>query len=151
MEKQVFNKELPVVIGSDHAGFEMKELLKAKLTSLNWKVEDKGTYSLDSVDYPDYAHPTAEMVASGNAAFGILVCGSGNGVCMTANKHASIRAALCWNEEIVSLARLHNNANILCLPARFISQKEAEAMMDVFMNTAFEGGRHERRVEKIGQ
>ncbi len=145
----VFNKALPIAIGADHAGYEYKEVLKNRLAAQGWTVDDKGTYSLDSVDYPDFAHPVATMVEEGKAATGILVCGSGNGVAMTANKHAGIRAALCWNEEIVSLARQHNNANVLCLPARFISIEKAEAMVNVFLTTAFEGGRHERRVEKI--
>ena len=145
----VFNKALPIAIGADHAGYEYKEVLKNRLAAQGWTVDDKGTYSLDSVDYPDFAHPVATMVEEGKAATGILVCGSGNGVAMTANKHAGIRATLCWNEEIVSLARQHNNANVLCLPARFISIEKAEAMVNVFLTTAFEGGRHERRVEKI--
>ena len=144
-----FNKSLPIAIGADHAGFEYKEELKKMLAAQGWTIDDKGTYSLDSVDYPDFAHPVAIMVEEGKAAAGILVCGSGNGVCMTANKHAGIRAALCWNEEIVSLSRQHNNANVLCLPARFISLEKAEAMTNVFLSTPFEGGRHERRVEKI--
>lgn len=144
-----FDKSLPVVIGSDHAGFEYKEQIKKLLASDGWQVEDKGTYSLDSTDYPDYAHPVAQMVEDGKAAFGILVCGSGNGVCITANKHAGVRAALCWNEELASLARQHNNANILCVPARFVSQELANAMVNTFIDTAFEGGRHEKRVGKI--
>jgi len=144
-----FDKSLPLAIGADHAGFEYKEDLKKMLIAAGWQVEDKGTYSLDSVDYPDFAHPVAAMVAEGKAAAGILVCGSGNGVCMTANKHEGIRAALCWNEELASLARQHNNANILCIPARFVSTEKAEAMTNVFLATEFEGGRHERRVEKI--
>jgi len=144
-----FNKSLPIAIGADHAGYEYKEVLKKMLTAEGWAIDDKGCHSLDSVDYPDFAHPVATMVEEGKAAAGILVCGSGNGVCMTANKHAGIRAALCWNEEIVSLARQHNNANVVCLPARFISIDKAEAMTNVFLSTAFEGGRHERRVEKI--
>jgi len=144
-----FDKSLPVVIGSDHAGFEYKEQIKNMLASGGWQVEDKGTYSLDSTDYPDYAHPVAQMVEDGKAAFGILVCGSGNGVCITANKHAGVRAALCWNEELASLARQHNNANILCVPARFVSQELANAMVNTFVDTAFEGGRHEKRVGKI--
>ena len=149
MLTSVFNKELPVAIGCDHAGFEYKEALKIRLTAAGWTVEDKGTYSADSVDYPDYAHPVAEMVESGSAATGILICGSGNGVCMTANKHKGIRAALCWNEELASLARQHNNANILCIPARFVSLNVATKMTEIFLSTAFEGGRHQNRVGKI--
>jgi len=144
-----FNKELPVAIGADHAGFEYKKEVKKLLESAGMTVDDKGTYSADSVDYPDFAHPVATGVADNKAAFGILICGSGNGVCITANKHAEIRAALCWNEELASLARQHNNANVLCIPARFVSMGLAKAMVRTFMNTSFEGGRHERRVEKI--
>lgn len=144
-----FDTALPIVIGSDHAGYEYKEDIKKMLTAKGRSVEDKGSHSADSVDYPDYAHPVAEMVEKDNASFGILICGSGNGVCMTANKHAGIRAALCWNEELAALARQHNNANILCIPARFVTLATAEKMVNVFMSTAFEGGRHEKRVEKI--
>jgi ribose 5-phosphate isomerase B len=144
-----FNKSLPIAIGSDHAGFHYKEQLKTWLSTQGWTVEDKGTHSTDSTDYPDYAHPVATMVADGTATAGILICGSGNGVCMTANKHVGVRAALCWKEELATLARQHNNANILCMPERFVSYEEALAMTNSFLNTAFEGGRHERRVEKI--
>jgi ribose 5-phosphate isomerase B len=149
MSSLTFNKDLPIAIGADHAGFEYKELLKKQLTDAGWQVADKGTYSLDSVDYPDFAHPVAAMVENGEAAAGILVCGSGNGVCMTANKHKGVRAALCWTEELASLARQHNNANVLCVPARFVPISTAEKMVDTFLATAFEGGRHEKRVEKI--
>lgn len=144
-----FDKQLPLAIGSDHAGFEYKEAIIKVLQEAGWKIEDKGAYSLDSVDYPDFAHPVATMVAEGKATAGILICGSGNGVCITANKHEGIRAALCWNEELAALARQHNNANVLCLPARFVSLELAEQMTNTFLSTAFEGGRHERRVEKI--
>lgn len=144
-----FNKSLPVAIGADHAGFEYKEKVGEFLASKGLKVENKGTYSVDSVDYPDFAHPVANNVSEGKASFGILICGSGNGVCMSANKHKGIRAALCWNEELAALARQHNNANILCIPARFVSVELAQAMTEIFMNTSFEGGRHERRVKKI--
>ena len=149
MQQTVFNQQLPLVIGCDHAGFEYKEAIKQWLGENGWTVEDKGTYSKDSTDYPDYAHPTAEMVSNGSASVGILVCGSGNGVCMTANKHTGVRAALCWNEEVTALARQHNNANIICIPARFTSLELAKQMTDIFLSTAFEGGRHERRVEKM--
>ncbi len=141
---------LPIAIGADHAGFEYKERLKEHLRVLHLTPDDKGTHNADSVDYPDFAHPVANMVERGEAAFGILVCGSGNGVCMTANKHHGIRAALCWNVELAQLARQHNNANVLCIPARFISYEEAVTMVDAFLQTPFEGGRHERRVEKMG-
>jgi len=147
--ENTFSTALPVVIGADHAGFEYKEAIKKMLEAKGVQVLDKGTYSNDSVDYPDFAHPTAEAVLSGDAAFGILVCGSGNGVCMTANKHTGIRAALCWNTELAALARQHNNANILCIPARFVSGEEAAAMVNTFRETAFEGGRHAKRVDKI--
>lgn len=149
MQTSVFNKELPIVIGCDHAGFEYKEALKKWLNNAGWTVEDKGTHSIESVDYPDFAHPVAEMVVSGSAAAGILVCGSGNGVCMTANKHQGVRAALCWNEELASLARQHNNANIICIPSRFVSQDVATKMTEIFLSTEFEGGRHQNRVGKI--
>ncbi len=144
-----FDKNLPLAVGADHAGFEYKEEIKKLLLAEGWQVVDKGTFSAGSVDYPDFAHPVATMVADGLATAGILVCGSGNGVCMTANKHAGIRAALCWTEEIVSLARQHNNANVLCIPARFVSIEKTNSMVETFLVTEFEGGRHERRVEKI--
>jgi ribose 5-phosphate isomerase B len=149
MSNQFFNKGLPLAIGCDHAGFEYKEAIKKKLVADGWLVVDKGTYSAESVDYPDYAHPVALLVEHGEATAGILICGSGNGVCMTANKHHGIRAALCWTDELASLARQHNNANVLCLPSRFVSLELAEQMTATFMSTPFEGGRHERRVEKI--
>lgn len=144
-----FNRSLPLAIGSDHAGYAYKERMKELLTELGWQFEDKGTHSVESTDYPDYAHPVAEMVASGKAAAGILICGSGNGVCMTANKHQGIRAALCWNGELAALARQHNNANVLCMPERFVDYDTAKAMVQTFLSTDFEGGRHERRAEKI--
>jgi ribose 5-phosphate isomerase B len=150
MKPTVFDQSLPLAIGSDHAGFEYKEAIKKLLMAAGWRVEDKGTYNLDSTDYPDYAHPVADMVASGSASVGVLICGSGEGVCMTANKHHGVRAALCWNEEVATLSRQHNNANIICLGARFVSIELAEKMIDTFLSTPFEGGRHERRVEKIG-
>jgi ribose 5-phosphate isomerase B len=145
----MFDTSLPIAIGADHAGFEYKEHLKEHLRQLHLTPDDKGTHSLDSVDYPDFAHPVATMVQRGEAVRGVLVCGSGNGVCMTANKHAGVRAALCWNVEIAKLARQHNDANIICIPARFVSYEEAVAMLDAFLNTEFEGGRHERRVAKM--
>ena len=144
-----FNLSLPVAIGSDHAGFEFKESILSFLDGKNISYTDFGTYSTDSVDYPDFAHPVAEAVEKGEAAFGILLCGSGEGVCITANKHQGIRAALCWEEEIAELSRKHNDANIICIPARFVRDGKAEKMLDVFMNTAFEGGRHQNRIEKI--
>ncbi len=149
MSSLTFDKKLPVAIGADHAGFEYKEILKKQLADAGWQVADKGTYSLDSVDYPDFAHPVAAMVETGAATAGILVCGSGNGVCITANKHHGVRAALCWQDDLAALARQHNNANVLCVPARFVPIDVATKMVDTFLSTAFEGGRHEKRVEKI--
>jgi ribose 5-phosphate isomerase B len=144
-----FDKSLPLAIGADHAGFEYKELLKETLRGLGWAIDDKGTYSIESTDYPDYAHPVAIAVEKGSAAAGILICGSGIGVSITANRHAGVRAALCWNTEVAALCRQHNNANVLCMPARFIAVDEMNAMVNTFLNTAFEGGRHERRIGKM--
>jgi len=138
-----------ISIGSDHAGFHLKETLKKALEEKGFAITDKGTYSDASVDYPDYAHPVANSVETGESDKGILICGSANGVCITANKHAGIRAALCWNEEVAGLARSHNDANIICLPARFISEADAIAMTITFLTTEFEGGRHLSRVQKI--
>lgn len=148
MENQ-FNKSLPLAIGSDHAGFAYKERIKEVLTALGWEFVDKGTYSIESTDYPDYAHPVASAVETGAAAAGILICGSGNGVCMTANKHQGVRAALCWTKELAELARQHNNANVLCMPERFVDFDTAKAMVEAFLLTEFEGGRHENRANKI--
>lgn len=144
-----FDLSKPIAIGSDHAGFEMKEFVVSYLEGRDIKFKDFGVHSTDSADYPDVAHPLASAVEKGDYAIGILLCGSGNGVCITANKHQGIRAALCWDEEIASLARKHNNANVICIPARFVSETAAEAMVQVFINTTFEGGRHENRVKKI--
>jgi ribose 5-phosphate isomerase B len=149
MTTTTFDTLKPIALGADHAGFEYKDELCRVLESLGLSVSDKGTNSADSVDYPDFAHPVATDVENGTAAFGILVCGSGNGVAITANKHAGIRAALCWTEELAKLARQHNNANVLCIPARFVSLDVAKAMLSTFMITPFEGGRHEGRVGKI--
>lgn len=140
-------KELKIAIGADHAGFEYKEALEKALDVK--EVKDFGTYSPESVDYPDFAHPVAKAVEDGQYDFGILVCGSGNGVAITANKHQGIRAAICWTPELASLARLHNNANVLCIPARFISLDDAKKIAEIFLATAFEGGRHANRVNKI--
>ncbi len=145
----VFNLKLPVAIGCDHAGFDCKEDLISFLEGEMVAYKDFGTYNKDSVDYPDFAHPVASAVEKGEAAFGILLCGSANGVAITANKHQGIRAGLCWDEEIASLVRKHNDANIICIPARFVSDGLAEKMLDIFMNTPFEGGRHAVRVAKI--
>lgn len=138
-----------IALGADHAGFHHKQVIKAHLEKLGFAVKDFGTDSPDSVDYPDFAHPLAEAVGSGECKLGILVCGSGNGVAMTANKHPKIRAAICWNEELAALSRQHNNANVLCVPERFVSEELAVQMADIFLHTEFEGGRHERRVSKI--
>ena len=144
-----FNLSLPVAIGCDHAGFSYKEAIISFLDGKNVTWKDFGTYNSDSVDYPDFAHPVANEVENNKAAFGILICGSANGVAITANKHQQIRAAICWGEELAELARKHNNANIICVPARFVREELVEKMIDVFMHTEFEGGRHNSRVEKI--
>jgi ribose 5-phosphate isomerase B len=143
------DKKLRIAIGADHAGFEYKELLRDYLTSAAYELKDFGTYSPDSVDYPDFAHPVASAVENGDFDFGVLVCGSANGVAITANKHQHIRAAICWLNELASLARQHNNANIICIPARFVSEDLAKEMVDTFLTTEFEGGRHANRVNKI--
>jgi ribose 5-phosphate isomerase B len=141
------NNNLKIAIGADHAGFDYKEAI-AKWLAAN-ELKDFGTYSPASVGYPDFAHPVASAVESGEFDLGILICGSANGVAITANKHQGIRAAICWNEELASLARKHNNANIVCIPARFISIEEAEKIVQTFLETGFEGGRHANRVGKI--
>jgi ribose 5-phosphate isomerase B len=148
MEK-TFNLQKPIAIGCDHAGFEYKKALVLWLNAKGYQIADHGTYSDASVDYPDYVHPLALDVEKGDSAFGILLCGSANGVAITANKHQGIRAGLCWQNEVAKLVRLHNNANVICLPARFISLQHAKEMIDIFMTTEFEGGRHETRVNKI--
>ena len=138
-----------LVIGSDHAGFQLKEHIKTHFGAAGWMFHDLGTGSGNAMDYPDVAHPVAKAVQSGEFSSGILLCGSGNGVAITANKYTGIRAALCWDEEITRLARLHNDANILVLPARYITEEQAIRFVEVFFSTSFEGGRHERRVKKI--
>ena len=138
-----------IAIGADHAGVQLKKEIMDHLRKSGMSVENFGTDSTESVDYPDFAHPVATAVESAKADFGVLICGSGNGISMAANKHAGIRAAVCWNSEIAVLARQHNNANIISLPARFISSEEAIKAVDLFFATAFEGGRHARRVDKI--
>jgi len=138
-----------IPIGADHAGFQLKERVKAHLEAKGYEVKDFGCYSEESIDYPDYAHPVASMVEENENMLGIVICGSGNGINMTANKHQGIRSALCWKKEIAELARQHNDANIIALPARFISEEEGIEMVDVFLSTAFEGGRHQNRVNKI--
>lgn len=141
-------KEL-IPIGADHAGFELKRVVMDHLESKGYEMKDFGCYSEDSIDYPDFGHPVADMVEVNDNMLGVLICGSGNGINMTANKHQGVRSALCWKKELAQLAREHNNANIITLPARFISKTEALEMIDVFFSTEFEGGRHERRVNKI--
>jgi ribose 5-phosphate isomerase B len=140
---------MKIAIGADHAGYAYKQELILFLQTLQHQVQDFGTDSENSADYADYAHKVAENVDKQTVDFGILLCGSGNGICMTANKHQKIRAALCWNTEIAVLARQHNNANILCLPARFISLQQAKDMAKAFLATQFEGGRHQTRINKI--
>lgn len=138
-----------VAFASDHAGFELKEFIEEYMRSKGFEIVDFGTFSEESCDYPDFAHPAAEAVESGDCSFGIAMCGSGNGISMTLNKHQGIRAALCWLPELASLAKQHNNANILVMPARFISKDEALKIVDAYLEAAFEGGRHQRRIEKI--
>lgn len=145
MESNVYT----IAIAADHAGYELKEFLKDYLSKKGYKILDFGTHSTDSMDYPDVAHPLAQSVESGESKIGFTICGSGNGINMTANKHQSIRAALCWRADIAALARQHNNANVCSLPARFISTEEALQITEAFLTAEFEGGRHERRVEKI--
>jgi ribose 5-phosphate isomerase B len=138
-----------LAIGSDHAGFQLKERLVAHLRGSGVEVRDLGTFGPDSVDYPDQAHAVASAVQNGESELGVLICGSGNGVNIVANKHPGIRSALAWDHEVARLARSHNNANVLALPARFISESEAIRAVDEFISTSFEGGRHGRRVQKI--
>lgn len=145
MEKSI---NMKVLIASDHAGFLLKEEIKKQFSSL-FEFEDFGTFSEESVDYPDYIHPLASVISADPTQKGIIICGSANGVSMTANKHPNVRAALCWEKDIAELARKHNDANILSLPARFISKETAFEITTIFFETAFEGGRHLTRVEKI--
>lgn len=143
--------KIKIAIGSDHAGFDFKQILIPYLQGKEEiaEVRDFGTHSKDSVDYPDFAHPVASAVEDGEMDLGILICGSANGVAITANKHQGIRAAICWQKELAVLARSHNNANIVCIPERFISQETAKEIVDAFLATPFEGGRHANRVGKI--
>ena len=140
---------MKIAIGNDHAGTEYKLAIIGLLKSMNIEIVNYGTDGSDSVDYPDFVHPVAKDVEEGSVDYGIIICGSGNGASMTVNKHQKVRAALCWTKEVVALARAHNDANIISLPARFISLPQALEMVQSFLNTDFEGGRHERRVEKI--
>ncbi len=143
------NNSLRVAVGGDHAGFHFKEAIKKYLIEKGFLITDHGTHSESSVDYPDYVHPLAEQIEKGDADLGVLVCGSGNGVCMTANKHQGIRAALVWNNELAALARKHNNANVICFSERFLKLESVLEMLEIFLHTSFEGGRHENRVNKI--
>lgn len=138
-----------IIIGSDHAGFELKEYIKVIVENLGYQVSDKGTYSDESTDYPDYAHALANEIEQDKNSLGVLICGSANGVSMAANKHAGVRSAIAWTPELAHLARTHNDANVLSLPARFISLEEAEEILKAFLSATFEGGRHARRVNKI--
>lgn len=138
-----------LAIGCDHAGYAYKEAIKAHLLAKGYEVKDFGAPSEDSVDYPDFVHPLAQAINTGEIPFGFLICGSGNGVCMTANKYPHVRAALAWENDLASLSRSHNNANVLCLPQRFVKENAALEMVDLFLSTDFEGGRHQRRVSKI--
>jgi ribose 5-phosphate isomerase B len=138
-----------IAIGGDHAGFEYKQKLLSQLSTMGYNITDFGPNSDASVDYPDYIHPMASSVEAGENVLGIAICGSGNGVAMTANKHKGIRAALCWNKELAALARQHNDANIICIPARFVSFDTALEMITTFLTVEFEGGRHQNRVDKI--
>ncbi|PIA78974.1 ribose 5-phosphate isomerase B [Gaetbulibacter sp. 4G1] len=140
---------MTISIGNDHAGTDYKFAIKKHLESKGYVINNYGTDANDSVDYPDFVHPVAKDLVGSKADFGILICGSANGVAMTANKYQEIRAGLCWNKEIVSLIRQHNNANVLCIPARFTAIHQAIEMVDTFLNTDFEGGRHQNRIDKI--
>lgn len=140
---------MKISIGNDHAGTDYKQLLQDKLEEMGHTVTNYGTDGESSVDYPDFVHPVARDVEEGKADFGVIVCGSGNGANMTANKHQGVRSALCWNVEIAKLAREHNNANVLSIPARFVSKELAVEMLEAFVTTDFEGGRHQKRIEKI--
>lgn len=138
-----------VPMASDHAGFELKEMLKTYLQDKGFQVKDMGCYSNQSVDYPDFIHPLAKAINQGEYDFAFIMCGSGNGVSMVANKYPNVRCALCWREEIAELAKQHNNANIIALPARFITFEQAKAIVDAYLNAEFQGGRHQRRIDKI--
>lgn len=142
---------MKIAIGCDHAAFLLKEKLKTYLGTKGYEIKDFGCYSEERADYPDFAHPVANVVENKECDFGLLLCGSGNGINMTANKHKGIRSALCWNAEIAELARQHNDANILTLPARFITEEEAKKCVDIFYTTEFEGGRHADRIKKISE
>ena len=141
--------EMTIAMASDHAGFALKQQVQLFLEDNGAKVKDFGCYNTESCDYPDFAHPLAEAVEKGEFEYGIVICSTGNGICMSANKHQGIRAALCWDTKLAELARQHNNANVLVMPGRFIDSDMAERIMDEFFATEFEGGRHQRRIDKI--
>lgn len=145
----MFDFSKPIAIGSDHAGYDYKMALAKWLREKGYQISDKGVDENKSVDYPDYAHPVADSVEKGETAFGILLCGSANGVCITANKHQGIRAGLSFETEVARLIRQHNDANVICIPARFVSLENAKQMIEIFISTPFEGGRHQARVNKI--
>ena len=145
----IIPKDKKIALCSDHAGYEMKQVIIGHLHQEGFGTDDFGTHSSESCDYPDFAHPCAKAVEAGDDALGIAMCGTGNGIGMTLNKHQGIRAALCWNTELARLARQHNNANVLVMPARFIDIDTARAIVDTFLTTEFEGGRHQRRIDKI--
>ena len=147
----MFDLKKMIAIGSDHAGYKMKEYLITHLEKEGYHFRDFGTYSEESVDYPDYIHPLAKAIDEGSIEKGIILCGTANGVAMTANKYKGVRAAVCWNGNVVTFARQHNDANVLALPARFISLEDAMNFTKLFFTTDFAGGRHERRVEKISE
>lgn len=148
---ELCKKLIPMVIsfGADHAGYALKDILVKLLSNKGVQVIDHGTFGPDSVDYPEFAHEVAKDVLSGRSQLGVVICGSGNGINMAVNKHAGIRSALCWTPELASLARQHNDANVLALPARFISEEAGKEILDAFLSAEFEGGRHQRRVDKI--
>jgi len=147
----MFDKSKTLAIGCDHAGYQLKEFLKQELSNDGYQIKDFGTYSEESVDYPDFIHPLAESIQNGEIELGIIMCGSGNGVSITANKHSKVRAAMAWNTELASLGRQHNDANVLGLSARFIAKEYALEIAHAFLAADFEGGRHQRRVEKISE
>ncbi len=138
-----------IALCSDHAGYEVKQFVKLWIEKKGWTYKDFGSFNQDSVDYPDVAHPMAESIENGEFEVGISICGSGNGISMTLNKHQGIRAALCWNREIARLAKVHNNANVLSLPGRFLTINETAEMLEVFFTSEFEAGRHQKRIDKI--
>jgi ribose 5-phosphate isomerase B len=142
-------QQIVIPIGCDHAGFELKQVIIKHLQDKGFSVNDQGCFSNDSIDYADYAHPVATLVENNPGMKGILLCGSGNGISMTANKHEGIRAGLCWRAEVTEFTRSHNDANVICIPARYVPIELAKEMLEIFMTTAFEGGRHQNRVTKI--